>query len=171
MRTLSVTAPASVPGSASASDSEANSATAATSAQCAEQASQQRLEQGGPVHPWKADPRLEGYKFGRDLYVAGTAQAVTLSETSAASSMTGRSVAASMNQCALASMGDSDVAVMSSAVYEGKSTLEQACSRGRGEEVPLDLTSVDHVGFDVFYKVARPVAAANCSWPTQHKPQ
>lgn len=93
----------------------------------------------------KAEPSLEGHAFGRELYAAGTAEAVSLSNTSAASSVTGSSAAASMNQVTLASVADSKAAVMSRASSEGAGKLGQVYSTEAGQEWPQDIAAVHQV--------------------------
>lgn len=123
VRNLSVTAPTWVlsPSSALASDLTR----AITSTQSSEQTFQQ--QQGQLVQQHYARAKLERRGLGRELYVAGTAETVTLSATSAAySSMAGSSATVRMNRLTGSSDAHSNAAELDSGLCEAKSKLMQA---------------------------------------------
>ena len=91
--------------------------------------------------------KLERRGVGREVYLAGTAETVTLSATSAASSsMAGSSATVRMDRLTGASDGYSDAAELNSDAYEGKSKLVQA---GAPDEV-LGLRLDRAAGVQVF---------------------
>ena len=100
-----------------------------------QQQQQKQQQQQHLVQQYYAEAKLERRGQGRELYIAGTAEVVTLSATSAASSsMPGSSAAVSQTRL----NGVSDAAALDSVSCEDKSKLVQAGAPDAMQGLRLD---------------------------------
>ena len=91
------------------------------------------------MQQYYAGAKLEGQGLKRELYIAGTAETVTLSATSAASSsMAASSATVSQHRLSCASDVHSNAAELDNGCYEGEGKLVQAGAPDAMQGLRLD---------------------------------